>query len=214
MASPAIQAIRALKSPFVPQKPEIVSIGRTSVSLYKKVDESMSDPKKALAFQHNRTALAGADLDQHARILTLADRLNLMPQLRLVSPTGNASSLRTGQTSGTLRSSPGTMKKGLESPRLRLTVSCWCFCRSKMEALQTVALPASNLSASNSSWILPTSRLPRLPIFHRTSSCAGSITSNFHRARVTCQLQRRELQAHVMVWPGQPPHNVLFRHPA
>ena len=78
MASPAIQAIRALKSPFVPQKPEIVSIGRTSVSLYKKVDKSMSDPKKALAFQHNRTALAGADLDQCMRILTLADRLNLM----------------------------------------------------------------------------------------------------------------------------------------
>ena len=38
----------------------------------------MSDPEKALAFQHNRTALAGADLDQRARILTLADRLNLM----------------------------------------------------------------------------------------------------------------------------------------
>ncbi len=38
----------------------------------------MSDPEKALAFQHNRTALASADLDQHVRILTLADRLNLM----------------------------------------------------------------------------------------------------------------------------------------
>jgi hypothetical protein len=46
--------------------------------LYRKVDETMSDPEKALAFQHNRTALAGADLDQRARILTLADRLNLM----------------------------------------------------------------------------------------------------------------------------------------
>ena len=65
-------------APFIPQKPEIVSIGRTSVSLYRKVDETMSDPEKALAFQHNRTALAGADLDQRARILTLADRLNLM----------------------------------------------------------------------------------------------------------------------------------------
>ena len=38
----------------------------------------MSDPKKAFAYQHNRNALAGADLDQRARILTLADRLNLM----------------------------------------------------------------------------------------------------------------------------------------
>ena len=38
----------------------------------------MSNPEKALAFQHNRTALAGADLDQHARILTLADQMNLM----------------------------------------------------------------------------------------------------------------------------------------
>jgi hypothetical protein len=78
MASPNIQAIRASKSPFIPQKPEIVSIGRTSVSLYRKVDKNMSDPEKALAFQHNRTALAGADLDQRARISTLADRLNLM----------------------------------------------------------------------------------------------------------------------------------------
>jgi hypothetical protein len=79
MASPNIQAIRASKSPFIPQKPKIVSIGRTSVSLYRKVDENMSDPEKALAFQHNRTALAGADLDQRAaRILTLADWLNLM----------------------------------------------------------------------------------------------------------------------------------------
>ena len=66
------------KAPFLPQKPEIVSIGRTSVSLYRKVDETMSDPEKALAFQHNRTALASADLDQRARILTLADRMNLM----------------------------------------------------------------------------------------------------------------------------------------
>jgi hypothetical protein len=78
MASPYIQAIRASKTPFIPQKPKIVSIGRTSVSLYQKVDESMSDPEKALAFQHNRTALASADLDQCARILTLANRLNLM----------------------------------------------------------------------------------------------------------------------------------------
>jgi hypothetical protein len=46
--------------------------------LYRKVDKTMSDPEKALAFQHNRTALASADLDQHVRILTLADRLNLM----------------------------------------------------------------------------------------------------------------------------------------
>jgi hypothetical protein len=61
-----------------PQKPEIASIGRTSVSLYRKVDENMLDPEEALAFQHIRTALAGADLDQRARILTLADRLNLM----------------------------------------------------------------------------------------------------------------------------------------
>jgi hypothetical protein len=38
----------------------------------------MTDPKKAMAYQHNKTALASADLDQRVRILTLADRLNLM----------------------------------------------------------------------------------------------------------------------------------------
>ena len=53
-------------------------IGRTSVSLYPKVDSSMTDPKKALAYQHNKTALASTDLDQRARILALAERLNLM----------------------------------------------------------------------------------------------------------------------------------------
>jgi hypothetical protein len=78
MASPNIQAIWASKSPFIPQKPKIVSIRCTSVSLYRNVDENMSDPEKALAFQHNRTALAGADLDQRVQILTLADWLNLM----------------------------------------------------------------------------------------------------------------------------------------
>ena len=38
----------------------------------------MSDPEKALAYQHTRTALASTNLDQRARILTLADRLNSM----------------------------------------------------------------------------------------------------------------------------------------
>ena len=80
MSSPNIQAFRTskTKSPFVPRKPEIVTIGRTSVSLYPKVDSSMTDPEKALAYQHNKTALASADLDQRARILTLAERLDLM----------------------------------------------------------------------------------------------------------------------------------------
>ena len=80
MSSPNIQAFRTTttKSPFVPRKPEIVTIWRTSVSLYPKVDSSMTDSKKALAYQHNKTALASADLDQRARILTLAERLDLM----------------------------------------------------------------------------------------------------------------------------------------
>jgi hypothetical protein len=78
MFSPAIQVSWASKSPFVPCKPKIFSIRRTSVSLYPKVDMGMTDPKKAMAYQHNKTALASADLDQCACILTLADRLNLM----------------------------------------------------------------------------------------------------------------------------------------
>ncbi len=78
MSSPANQAIRASKSPFVPCKPKIVSIGCTSVSLYLKVDSSMTDPKKVMAFQHNKAALASADLNQQARILTIADRLDSM----------------------------------------------------------------------------------------------------------------------------------------
>jgi hypothetical protein len=80
MSSPNIQAFRVskTKSPFVPRKPEIVTIGCTSVSLYPKVDSSMTDSKKALAYQHNKTALASADLDQCTRIFTLAERLDLM----------------------------------------------------------------------------------------------------------------------------------------
>ena len=38
----------------------------------------MSDPEKAMAFQQNKMALALADLDQKARILALADCLDLM----------------------------------------------------------------------------------------------------------------------------------------
>ena len=64
MASPNTQAIRVAKAPFIPQKREIMSIGHALVSLYPKVDKTMSDSEKVLAFQHNRTALAGADLDQ------------------------------------------------------------------------------------------------------------------------------------------------------
>ena len=48
------------------------------MSLYPKVDASMSDPEKAMAFQQNKTALASAELDQKARILAMADRLDLM----------------------------------------------------------------------------------------------------------------------------------------
>jgi len=55
-----------------------VSIGKTSVSLYPKVNASMADPEKAMAFQQNKTAFASADLDQKVCILALADRLDLM----------------------------------------------------------------------------------------------------------------------------------------
>ena len=78
MSSPTVLAIRSNPTRFAPRNPEIVSIGKTSVSLYPKVDASMTDPEKAMAFQENKTALASADLDQKARILTLADRLDLM----------------------------------------------------------------------------------------------------------------------------------------
>jgi hypothetical protein len=78
MSSPAIQAIWATKSPSVPRQPEIISIGQTLVSLYPKVNLSMTNAEKALGFQHNKTALASADLDQCACILTLAEKLNLM----------------------------------------------------------------------------------------------------------------------------------------
>ena len=80
MSSPTIQAYHAskTKSPFAPRKPKIVTIGRTSVLLYPEVDSSMTYPKKALAYQHNKTALAFADLDQCVRILALPERFNLM----------------------------------------------------------------------------------------------------------------------------------------
>ena len=74
MSSP----IRSSKTPFTLKKQEIVSIGRTSVSLYPKVEGSWSDAEKSMAFQQIKAALAQADLDQRARILALADRLDLM----------------------------------------------------------------------------------------------------------------------------------------
>ncbi len=67
----------------MPCKPEIVSIGCTLVSLNLKVDLSMTDAEIAMAFQHNKTALASANLNQRACILTLVDRLNLMLTAKL-----------------------------------------------------------------------------------------------------------------------------------
>ena len=78
MLSSEIQAIWASKSPFVPRKLKIVTIRRTSVLLYPQVNEKMTNPKKTMAYQHNKTALVSADLDQHAHILTLANWLNLI----------------------------------------------------------------------------------------------------------------------------------------
>jgi hypothetical protein len=65
-------------TPFVPKQPEIVQIGKMSIPLYPKVVATMSDPQKAMAYQQNKMALASANLDQRARILALAKRLNLM----------------------------------------------------------------------------------------------------------------------------------------
>ncbi len=78
MSSPTILAIRSSSTRFAPQKSKIVSICKTSVTLYPKVNASMSDPEKAMVFQQNKTALASADLNQKERILALADRLDLM----------------------------------------------------------------------------------------------------------------------------------------
>jgi hypothetical protein len=69
---------RLVVTPFVPKRPKIVKIGKTSIPLYPKVDATMSDPEKAMAYQQNKTALASADLDQQVRILALAKRLDLM----------------------------------------------------------------------------------------------------------------------------------------
>jgi hypothetical protein len=65
-------------TPFVPKQPEIVQFGKTTVLLYPKVDATMSDLEKAMAYQQNKMALASANLDQQAHILALAKRLNLM----------------------------------------------------------------------------------------------------------------------------------------
>ncbi len=46
--------------------------------LYPKVDATMSDPEKAMAYQQSKTALASANLDQRAHVLALTKRFNLM----------------------------------------------------------------------------------------------------------------------------------------
>ncbi len=76
MASPNARAIHS--SRFVPRKPKVILIGKTSVPLYPKVHPTTIDPKKTLANQYNPTALAAADIDQQACILALAERLDLM----------------------------------------------------------------------------------------------------------------------------------------
>jgi hypothetical protein len=71
MSSPNLQA-----GCFVPRKAKNVLIGKTSVLLYPKVDPTMPDPEKALTYQQNCAALAGANLNQRTRILALAEQLN------------------------------------------------------------------------------------------------------------------------------------------
>jgi hypothetical protein len=63
---------------FVPKRPEIVQIRKTTMPLYPKVNATMSDQEKAMAYQQNKTAFAFANLDQCVRILALTKRLDLM----------------------------------------------------------------------------------------------------------------------------------------
>ena len=78
MSSPTVLTIRSSSTRFAPWKSENVSISKTTVSLYPKVDASMSDPEKKKAYHQNKTALSSADLDQKEHILALADRLDLI----------------------------------------------------------------------------------------------------------------------------------------
>ena len=73
-----LSPVWSYKTPFMPKKQETSSVGRTSVSLYPKIDGLWSDAEKAMVYQQIRTALATANLDQRTWILTLADRLDLM----------------------------------------------------------------------------------------------------------------------------------------
>jgi hypothetical protein len=58
----------------------------------------MTNAKKAMVFQHNKTALVSAYLIQRVRILTLADRLDLMLKAKMSLIIGNASSSALGQS--------------------------------------------------------------------------------------------------------------------
>ena len=58
----------------------------------------MSDPEKAMAFQRNKMALASAELNQKARILALADRLDLMLTAESSLADWEANSIATGPT--------------------------------------------------------------------------------------------------------------------
>ena len=73
-----LSPVWSYKTPFTPKKQETGSVGRTSVSLYPKIDGLWSDAEKAMVYQQIRTALATTNLDQRTWILTLADRLDLM----------------------------------------------------------------------------------------------------------------------------------------
>jgi hypothetical protein len=76
-----MQAIWAMKSLFIPRQPEIISIGQTLVSLYSKVDLSMTNAEKALALHwHSNTMRPRLCLLIliSVHILTLIERLNLM----------------------------------------------------------------------------------------------------------------------------------------
>ncbi len=148
MSSPNIQARR-----FVPCKAETVVIGKTSVSLYLKVDPTMSNPKKALAYQQNCAVLAGADLDQRARILALAERLDLMLTVESSLADWERKLSKIWFNLPILQSSLGTMLavESSSTQRLPTTPLFFCPCRTVLQLCVTQRV--SNLFGFISGWI-------------------------------------------------------------
>jgi hypothetical protein len=137
----------------------------------------MTNAEKALTFQHNKTALASADLNQRVCLLTLANRLNLVLTAESGLADWEKNLLRNWANSDHTipKETPLSIQRMQQIPPFSSP--------SRMARRMIVTALGLSLSASNWNWTILTSQQPRQAFQHPTPSNTVNIIYNFHRTQ-------------------------------